>query len=327
VNHRLRYLILALAPGPILAITLGISRWARCEPQEPPSDNHATVRGQDPDSRTSSSPAPVSPAVSATLQRDCQRRADSLRGQLESGATVLVRPPFVLSGDLPAEEFERWYSQTVGPASRAMGRVYFRHPPVRPITILLFGEESSYNRSTKSLFGEEGISVYGYYKPQQRTLVMNIGTGGGTLVHELTHALIEFDFPLVPDWFNEGLASLHEACHILPDESGIEGLTNWRLPGLQRAVTEQRLPSLERMIGQPDFRGEQVGLNYAQARYFCLYLQHQRLLERFYRQFRSTHASDPTGAATIRQVFGNMNWADLDADFQRWVMTLTWQRS
>ena len=88
--------------------------------------------------------------------------------------------------------------------------------------------------------------MYGYYKPQQRTLVMNISTGGGTLVHELTHALIDFDFPLVPDWFNEGLASLHEACHILPDESRIEGLTNWRLPGLQQAVAERRLPSLER---------------------------------------------------------------------------------
>ena len=37
---------------------------------------------------------------------------------------------------------------------------------------------------------------------------MNIGTGGGTLVHELTHSLIAFDFPHVPDWFNEGLASL-----------------------------------------------------------------------------------------------------------------------
>jgi hypothetical protein len=319
--------MLALAPAPILAITLGISRWARCEPQERPSDNQATVRGQDPESSTRKPPITSRFVASPALERECQVRADNLRDQLDPGATILVRPPFVLSGDLSAEAFERWYSQTVGPAARTMGRIYFRNPPTRPITILLFGEESSYNRSTKRLFGEEGISVYGYYKPQQRTLVMNIGTGGGTLVHELTHALIDFDFPQVPDWFNEGLASLHEACHISPDETGIEGLPNWRLPGLQRAVTEKRLPSLERMIGQRDFRGEQVGLNYAQARYFCLYLQHEHLLESFYREFRDAHSSDPTGAATIRKVFGQQKWADLDADFQRWVMTLKWQRS
>jgi hypothetical protein len=208
-----------------------------------------------------------------------------------------------------------------------MGRAYFRRAPWQPITILLFGEEGGYNRATKNLFGEEGISVYGYYKPQQRTLVMNIGTGGGTLVHELTHALIDFDFPLVPAWFNEGLASLHEACQILPDESRIEGLPNWRLPGLQRAVAERRLPSLQHLVSQPDFRGEQVGLNYAQARYFCLYLQQQQLLQTFYRVFRDAQPRDPTGASAIRRVFGDRSWAELDADFQRWVMTLTWQRT
>ena len=327
MNHRLRYLILALAPVPIFAITVGISRWARCEPQEPPSDNHVTVRGQDPDSHPAKG-LPASPfVISPALERECQRRGENLREQLEPDAAILVRPPFVLSGDVSADEVDRWYSQTVGPAARTMERMYFRNPPTRPITILLFAEENSYNRSTKRMFGEEGISVYGYYKPQQRTLVMNIGTGGGTLVHELTHALIDFDFPLVPDWFNEGLASLHEACHILPDESGIEGLPNWRLPGLQQAVTERRLPSLEQMIGQKDFRGEQVGLNYAQARYFCLYMQREHLLERFYREFRDSHAADPTGAVTVRKVFGHMRWADLDADFQRWVMNLHWQRS
>ncbi|HEX4147334.1 MAG TPA: hypothetical protein VHY20_00040, partial [Pirellulales bacterium] len=165
MTHRLRYLILAIAPAPIFAVTLGISRWARCEPQAPPSDNEVTVRGQDPGSRSTKSRPPSQFIASPALQRECERRADNLREQLEPEATVLVRAPFVLSGDLAADEFDRWYSQTVGPAARTMGRIYFRNPPTRPITILLFREENSYNRSTKHLFGEEGISVYGYYKP------------------------------------------------------------------------------------------------------------------------------------------------------------------
>ena len=37
-----------------------------------------------------------------------------------------------------------------------------------------------------------------------------LATGGGTLSHELTHALMEADFPNAPGWISEGLASLHE---------------------------------------------------------------------------------------------------------------------
>ena len=39
---------------------------------------------------------------------------------------------------------------------------------------------------------------------------MNIGPGPGTLSHELVHPYMEANFPNVPAWFNEGLASLYE---------------------------------------------------------------------------------------------------------------------
>ena len=151
---------------------------------------------------------------------------------------------------------------------------------------------------------------------------MNIGTGGGTLVHELTHALIDFDFPQVPHWFNEGLASLHEQCRFLPDDRGIEGLVNWRLPGLQEAIRQGRLGTLEEMMTRDDFRGTLVGLNYAQARYCCLYLQSRGQLEEFYRRFRAAHEQDRSGTATLRDLLGEPAWKTLDRDYQAWVAEL-----
>jgi hypothetical protein len=235
---------------------------------------------------------------------------------------VIVRAPFVIGGDLEEADLTRHYDRTIGPAARAMAHSYFKTPLDKPITVLLFSGEQSYNRYALQLFGDEGISVYGYYKPHLRTLVMNIGTGGGTLVHELTHALIDFDFPRVPAWFNEGLASLHEQCQIKPDETGIIGLVNWRLDGLQKALASGRLRTLASLICDDDFRGPQQTTNYAQARYFCLYLQERGLLEDYYRRFRDNQRDDPLGARTVLEVFPDQTWDDLDADFRRWAAGL-----
>jgi hypothetical protein len=318
-NHRLRTLLLILAPLPIVAVSLVVSRWARCEPLGPLSENQAIVRG-------ASASQQVSVAADSGLENQCQMQAEALAAQLGPGCETLARPPFVLGGNMTADELDGWYRRTIAPATRAMARMYFRQTPSAPITVLLFGDEAHYTYYARQLFGEEGISVYGYYRPNTRTLITNIETGSGTLVHELTHALVDFDFPGAPDWLNEGLASLHEACTI-SDERGIRGGTNWRLPGLQQAMREGRLPSLEQLVSQPDFRGHSVGLNYAQARYFCLYLQEQGLLERFYDRFR--HARDPEQpqARQVQLALGGANWPDLDARFRDWVLSLGWQRS
>jgi hypothetical protein len=153
-------------------------------------------------------------------------------------------------------------------------------------------------------------------------VVLNINTGGGTLVHELTHALADFDFPAIPDWFNEGLASLHEQCRIRTDESGIDGLVNWRLPGLQDVIRQGRLPSIEQLIVRNDFRGRDVGLNYAQARYLCLFLQQRGQLERYYYRFRQQQSTDPQGLATLLELFPDCDWGEIDRQFQEWVLQL-----
>ena len=323
-----RLWILILGPVPIVAASMALSRWSRSPAQDMPlAKNHVVVRGQSPANAATSDGEgrrghESLPPAGTDLRKACRTTAEQLRPQLGDDCELIVHEPFVIAGDLSKRDLEQWHSRTIGPAARAMAASYFSTPPSEPITVLLFSGEKSYNHYARRLFADEGVSIYGYYKPGQRVLVMNIGTGGGTLVHELTHALMDFDFPTVPDWFNEGLASLHEQCRFREDRSGIDGLVNWRLPILQRALQEGELRPLADLIRADDFRGDREGVNYAQARYFCMYMQEQGVLEDYFRLFRTRQKEDPLGYATVSEVFPDRSWAELDADFRAWARDL-----
>ena len=115
---------------------------------------------------------------------------------------------------------------------------------------------------------------------------MNIATGGGTLVHEIVHPFVRANFPKCPAWLNEGLGSLYEQCG--ERDGHIVGYPNWRLPGLQRAIKADAVPSFKELTSTTDseFYGDDKGTNYAQARYLCYYLQEQGKLTKFYHDVR-----------------------------------------
>lgn len=311
--------ILIVGPAPFLVMALHAARWG-----EPRSDQ-VVASNQVFAAEAIAAPPTVaaSPAAAAApcSQADCEAVAAKLRDRLDDSLRLVVRPPFVIAGDLSESELDAWHTDTIQPAAAAMAARYFDVPPSAPITVLLFSEEASYNLYARRLFADVGISVYGYYRPVERTLVMNIGTGGGTLVHELTHALMASDFPDVPEWFNEGLASLHEQCRFRQSPQGpwIEGLPNWRLAALREAVQEGRLASLEQLATTDEFRGPNEALHYAQARYLCLYLQERGQLEQYYRQLRADCQQDPRGVATLANLFPGRSWAEIDAEFRAWV--------
>lgn len=324
---RRRLAIFVFGPLPIVAASFGLSHWLRGNSSGPITGNHVLHAQESRPAREFAPPTQpasgVQPATTArSLPADCLTTAAALRPRLGNDCALVVRAPYVIAGDMTEQELIDWHDKTIAAAARALTKFYFQKTPDAPITVLLFTNEKSYNHYAKRLFNEEGISVYGYYKADRRTLVMNVGTGGGTLVHEMTHALIDFDFPKVPDWFNEGLASLYEQSQFLPNDGGIQGLPNWRLPGLQDAIRQQRLGSLEALIKSDDFRGPMVGINYAQARYFCLYLQERKLLKEFYRRFHTAQTQDPRGLKTVQELLGAERWKSIDRDFQDWALKL-----
>src|SRR5262249_43808226 len=152
------------------------------------------------------------------------------------------------------------------------------------------------------LFGDEPDTPYGYFTNAHRALVMNIATGGGTLVHEMVHPFMDADFPQRPAWLNEGLGSLFEQS--ADDNGHIRGLPNWRLPALQKSIRAGTVPSFERLLATSSdaFYGPGSGTHYAEARYLLYYLQEKGLLPTFYRQFRAGWRQDPTGYQTLRAV-------------------------
>jgi len=196
---------------------------------------------------------------------------------------------------------------------------YFSQDPDHVINIWLFRDKSSYEQNTVDIFGRRPHTPFGYYSAQHKALVMNIETGGGTLVHEIVHPFVAANFPGCPSWLNEGLGSLYEQCQ---DRNGhIYGLTNWRLHGLHEALKDEeyKMPTFEELFSTStrEFYEEDLGTNYAQARYLLYYLQEQGLLVTFYHEFRRSAQDDPTGYATLCKVLGRKK-EDMDAFQKEW---------
>ena len=260
------------------------------------------------------------------MEEACLNSSLALKEQLGSKCSVVVHSPFVIGGDMTPQELNRWYRRTIRPTSKAMHDEYFVTQPQEPIRVLLFRNAESYDHYSYALFGDRYLSVYGYFRPVERTLLVNVSTGSGSLVHELTHALMEDDFPTAPPWLQEGLASLHEQATVIHDHDHLRlrGKLNWRLHRLQTALAKGQLEPIQSILSTDTLRDHQEPLNYACARYLCLYLQEQDVLAAFYHAFRDQGIdADPSGRETLKSLLGETQFASLHHDYSLWIDELT----
>lgn len=253
---------------------------------------------------------------------DFDEHVKLLRERVPEGFTIVVEPPFVVIGDGPPASVEATSKRVVRWAADRLERAFFARRPERILNVWLFDGKESYERHTQELFGEEPTTPYGFYSSRHGALVMNIQTGGGTLVHEIVHPYVEANFPEAPAWLNEGLGSLYEQSS--ERDGQIIGLTNWRLPGLQRAIRAGRARRFSDLCAtsSDEFYGDDSGLHYAQARYLLYYLQEHGLLVRYYREFFADRAKDPSGYATLVRVLGEDDMRAFQRRWERWVLGL-----
>jgi hypothetical protein len=273
-------------------------------------------------SACSASHAQTAPTSQPTAN-DFARHVEVLRDRVSDEFTIVIQPPFVVIGDQSPADVRRWATGTVGWAVAKLKAEYFDRDPDEILDVWLFKDRESYERNAKRLFGSVPETPYGYYSPTAKALVMNISTGGGTLVHEIVHPFVRANFPECPAWLNEGLGSLYEQS---AERSGrIVGLTNWRLAGLQRAIRAKRLLTFRDLTKTSDdeFYDDDRGEHYAQARYLCYYLQQKGLLKDYVRTFIANRKEDPTGYETLKKTLGEEDMAAFQTRWEKFVLGLT----
>jgi hypothetical protein len=254
---------------------------------------------------------------------DYAEHVANLRKKLPSkDFEIVVIPPFVVIGDEPTESARHRSENTVKWAVEKLKKAYFTNEPKQILDIWLFKDKESYEKNVKKLFGKTPDTPFGYFSEQDKALVMNISTGGGTLVHEIVHPFVASNFPHCPAWFNEGLGSLYEQSGEV--DGAIHGFTNWRLAGLQKAIRKGNLLAFKELCGTTDseFYEKDRGANYAQARYLCYYLQQKGLLQSYYRRFLADREQDPTGYKTLKAVLRRDDMDKFQREWEAWALKL-----
>jgi hypothetical protein len=246
---------------------------------------------------------------------DYEKHVTELKEKIPPGFTIILQKPFVVIGDEQPDMVRLRAEKTIQWSVDMLKQDYFEKDPLDIIDIWLFKDEKSYTKHALEIFGGEPTTPFGYFSEKHNALVMNISTGGGTLVHEIVHPFIRANFPHCPAWFNEGLASLYEQCG--EKDGHIYGYTNWRLSGLQEAIMNDMVPSFETLTSCDEnaFYTQDRGTNYAQARYLCYFLQEYGLLVQFYHQFYENRKEDPTGYQTLQKILGE---EDMDMFKEKW---------
>ena len=253
---------------------------------------------------------------------DYAKHIMKVKPNVPKGFTIVLQRPFVVIGDekpgivrYRAERTVKWF------ADRIRG-LFFKKDPPRIYDVWLFKDDKSYRKYAEELFNDKPDTPFGYCSDTHGALIMNIGTGGGTLCHEIVHAFIASNFPDCPAWFNEGLASLYEQCSSRGGR--VVGLTNWRLAGLKKEIQAGTLPSFKTLFSTTSYQFYHMrkGNNYAQARYLCYYLQEKGLLVKFYNAFSRDANRDPSGYEALKKVLNESDMNDFKKRWEKWVLKL-----
>lgn len=257
------------------------------------------------------------PRLSETPPEIYSQASQRIQSRLPESWPVVDHYPFLVTGNLPERDLRLALTDVILPTAAALTIDYFDRPPEDPITLILLADDNSYADALGRL-GHSGREEYaGIYSRKHRQLILNFSTGEGTLAHELTHALAHADFPRMPEWFDEGLASLHEESIFTADGRRLIGQPNWRDRLLREALQRERPPGIEELI-VGKFGRQEPAVDYALARNLCLYLQSQNLLGPYYRKCRARIQQDPSGGWSLLEIAGCRDFDELDDRLREW---------
>jgi len=158
------------------------------------------------------------------------------------------------------------------------------------ITLCLLPTNEQYREAAAAF--DDTPSDWGFYRPDHRVAIANLGASIGNLRHELVHPLIGDDFPRIPAWLNEGIAALYGTAKW--NGKRFEFLVNYRLKDLQAAIKDGTLPTLAELAASTDkdVRGPKAMTYYAMARYVLLFVEKKGKLSELYGELRDAKDVD-----------------------------------
>ncbi|KAB2892977.1 MAG: hypothetical protein F9K40_17520 [Kofleriaceae bacterium] len=156
------------------------------------------------------------------------------------------------------------------------------HPPV---DLVLYEDDEEYQ--ALALGYARVPAGQGFYRPDARVAAVNLSKGRGNLRHELVHPLIVDDFPQIPAWLNEGIASMYGGAHVRRGK--LVFVANYRLLDLQTAITRRTLPGRNRLAfaGREELYGAEGAIYYAVSQHVVLFLERTGKLDAYYRTVRA----------------------------------------
>lgn len=188
----------------------------------------------------------------------------------------------------------------------AMESNYVTKTPDNLTPVFLFSDFAAYRRFVLENFDieESDLSQYGFYKVSKNIIVIRYVSWKGSVPHEVTHKFTRVDFPEMPSWFDEGLASLNEKSTYKDGELVAD--FSLRIIPLRRALKEDTYTGLNTLMTTNDeeLYGKRSSFYYAQSRYLLMMLQQNKKLVEFYKLFRDTYLQDETGITQLEKVTG-----------------------
>jgi hypothetical protein len=167
--------------------------------------------------------------------------------------------------------------------------------PVYLVGIKGGGEMRGYNEYvefTKQLHFRKNNFTVSYYNALDNSIVCWMGSGGGSLSHEMGHAMMRYDFLEAPAWLSEGIASLYEST-----EGDYKPIGNYRLYYIQTAKNKFHshisLCNLLSLSSEACNNSKLTPVYCAYARYFALFLHQSGHLKDVYQEMRDSAAIDP----------------------------------
>ena len=159
------------------------------------------------------------------------------------------------------------------------------------IQLCLLPTDAQYREAVTGAF-DDFPSAWGFYRPDMRVAIANLGASIGNLRHELVHPLIGDDFPRIPAWLNEGIAALYGTARW--NGKRFDFLVNYRLRDVQRAIEDGTLPTLAELAASTDadVRGERAMTYYGMSRYVLLFVDQQGKLTELYAELRDAKRAD-----------------------------------